>query len=430
MRKPYWLLSISLLALALSGCSANNPASINANAAEKIRSEETEEPETTADFETKNQPHTIVNQYKISVTDLSSNGTYYAKDGKSPVLDVDVSYPSISIPDKEEISEKINTALKSEVETFWNFENENASYAREDFEMAADDENYTFEPYTASFSYTVKRCDPQIISIVFSQYDYTGGAHGNPWQYGVTFDAATGNRIQLEGLSSDYSAFYNVLLTNLNHQAILPAYQDYIFSDFAADVETALLKDSAAWYLDSSGITFISNPYVLGSYAAGTFEFNIPYSELKGLKGAYGYSGNYIRKLFPGISAFYDINTDGTEEEICYSITKDEDNDYTLSLMVNGQDFSKELKKLHITYPFTGAYYLVDIDPEDGYVEIAITDDNFDGNQEFTHFFRYAKDKTISYLGNIPKIYHEGEIICYNSNGNLVLLNSDGSPVE
>ena len=88
------------------------------------------------------------------------------------------------------------------------------------------------------------------------------------------------------------------------------------------------------------------------------------------------------------------------------------------------------MKKLHIAYPFTGAYYLVDIDPEDEYVEIAITDDNYDGNKEFTHFFRYAKDKEISYLGNIPKIYHEGEIICYNSNGNLVLLNSDGSPVE
>lgn len=430
MRKPYWLLSISVLALALSGCSPSDPASINASAAEKITPEETEEPETTAELETKDQPRTIVNQHNISVTDLSSNGTYYANDGKTPVLEVDVAYPTISIPDREDVSEKINSVIKSEVETFWNFENQNASYAREDYEMAADDTNYSFEPYTGSFSYTVKRCDTQIISIVFSQYDYTGGAHGNPWQYGVTFDAATGNRLQLEGLSDDYTAFYDVLLTDLNHQAMLPAYQDYIFSDFATDVETALLKDSAAWYLDSSGITFISNPYVLGSYAAGTFEFNIPYSDLKGLKDAYSYRENYIRKLFPGISASYDINNDGAEEEVCYSVTKDEENDHILSLTVNDQDFSQELKKLHIAYPFTGAYYLVDIDPEDGYVEIAITDDNFDGNKEFTHFFRYTKEKTISYLGNIPKIYHEGEIICYNSNGNLVLLNSDGSPVE
>ncbi len=428
MRKPYWLIPISIITLALSGCSPKNNASINANAAEKISPEDTEAAETTADFETKEEPRTITNQHNISVTDISSNGTYYAKDGKTPVLEVDISYPTISIPDRTEVSEKINAAIKSEVDTFWNFEKQNASYAREDYEMAADDTNYTFEPYTGSFSYTVKRCDKQIISIVFSQYDYTGGAHGNPWKYGVNFDASTGDRLQLEALSSDYTDFYNLLLTNLNHQAMLPAYQDYIFSDFAADVETALLKDSAAWYLDSSGITFISNPYVLGSYAAGTFEFNIPYSELKGLKEKYNYSGNYIRKLFPGISASFDINADGIEEEICYSIIKNEENDYTLT--ANSEDFSDELKKLHIAYPFTGAYYLVDIDPEDEYVEIAITDDNYDGNKEFTHFFRYAKDKEISYLGNIPKIYHEGEIICYNSNGNLVLLNSDGSPVE
>ena len=430
MRKPYWLIPISIITLALSGCSPKNNASINANAAEKISPEDTEAAETTADFETKEEPRTITNQHNISVTDISSNGTYYAKDGKTPVLEVDISYPTISIPDRTEVSEKINAAIKSEVDTFWNFEKQNASYAREDYEMAADDTNYTFEQYTGSFSYTVKRCDKQIISIVFSQYDYTGGAHGNPWKYGVNFDASTGDRLQLEALSSDYTDFYNLLLTNLNHQAMLPAYQDYIFSDFAADVETALLKDSAAWYLDSSGITFISNPYVLGSYAAGTFEFNIPYSELKGLKEKYNYSGNYIRKLFPGISASFDINADGIEEEICYSIIKNEENDYTLSLTANSEDFSDELKKLHIAYPFTGAYYLVDIDPEDEYVEIAITDDNYDGNKEFTHFFRYAKDKEISYLGNIPKIYHEGEIICYNSNGNLVLLNSDGSPVE
>ena len=192
MRKPYWLIPISIITLALSGCSPKNNASINANAAEKISPEDTEAAETTADFETKEEPRTITNQHNISVTDISSNGTYYAKDGKTPVLEVDISYPTISIPDRTEVSEKINAAIKSEVDTFWNFEKQNASYAREDYEMAADDTNYTFEPYTGSFSYTVKRCDKQIISIVFSQYDYTGGAHGNPWKYGVNFDASTG----------------------------------------------------------------------------------------------------------------------------------------------------------------------------------------------------------------------------------------------
>ena len=68
MRKPYWLISMSLIALVLSGCSADQSSSINANAAEKLSVEETEEPETTADFETKDQPHTITNQHNISVT--------------------------------------------------------------------------------------------------------------------------------------------------------------------------------------------------------------------------------------------------------------------------------------------------------------------------------------------------------------------------
>lgn len=433
MRKLFYITSLGLFSFMLGSCGAKESAvSADHFTTEELSAEAGEGTEhLLIDSETITEPQTVVNQNSISITEISDNKTYYAEDGTSPVLEVDASYPQISIPEHDDISEKINNAIKQELDTFFNFEEQNASYAREDYKMAADDESYTFEPYTGSFSYTVKRCDKQVISIVFSQYDYTGGAHGNPWQYGVTFDVSNGNKVQLEALSDDFSGFYDMLLTDLTNQAKLPAYQNYIFTDFAADVETALLKDSSSWYFDSSGITFISNPYVLGPYAAGTFEFNISYDHLKGLKDSYGYQGSYVCKLFPGVSVTKDINADGVDEEICYSIISGEDfSGFDLSFVINGQDFSRELDRLNIAYPYTGAYYLVDIDPEDEYVEIAIMDNNYDANKEFTHFFRYTKDKTVTYLGNIPKLYHEGEIVCYDSNGNLVLLNTDGTPAE
>lgn len=111
-----------------------------------------------------------------------------------------------------------------------------------------------------------------------------------------------------------------MLVKNLNDQAVLPAYENFVFSDFASDIESSLLKDSASWYFDRSGLSFISNPYVLGSYAAGTFEFNIPYDQLTGLKSAYAYKGPYICKLFPGISVSHDVNGNGSADEICYSL--------------------------------------------------------------------------------------------------------------
>ncbi len=429
MRKLLLLALSAFLSFTLCACSTKDTAiPMNVDDSKNLSKTDTEEPKISSQ-DLSSQAETIKNQYNISITDLSRHETYYDDEDKSPVLKADASYPLISIPGREETSDKINTAIEHELETFWNFEKQNADYARENYHAAAEDDGYTFDPYTASFSYTVKRCDKQIISIVFFQYDYSGGAHGATWQYGATFDAVTGNKLQLEALSNDFTDFYNILLTNLENQAQLPAYEYYIFEDFAADMETDLLKDSSVWYLDSSGITFISNPYVLGAYSAGTFEFNIPYRDLKGLKDSYNYSGSYVQKIFPGVSASYDINNDGREEEICYSIWDDEYNT-VLSLTVNGEDFSGELDKLHIVYPHTGAYYLIDIDPEDDFIEIAITDDNYDAGKDFTHFFRYTREKDLTYLGNIPKIYHEGEIICYNSNGNLVLLNSDGTFAE
>lgn len=368
----------------------------------------------------------------VTVNELSESSSFYSKtDGSVCVLEASASYPYITIAQNPAVSDRMNAAISSELDTFWNFEKENAVYADEDYQMSLGDAEYAFQPYSASFSFALKRCDDRIISIVFNQYDYSGGAHGNSWSYGITFDAVSGDRLHLEGLSGDSSGFYQTLLSNLNTQAALPAYKDFVFEDFYADIENSLLKDSDVWYLDSSGLTFLSNPYVLGPYAAGTFEFNIPYSELEGLKEAYAYEGKYICKLFPGISASCDLNGDQTPEDICYALSLDEVSQTQYSFTIDDTDDTSALDGLHLTNPWTGAYYLIDIDPEDSYVEIGISnhdDENSDDNG--THFFRYGTDRRLSYLGKIPAVYQEGQQIRYNSNGNLVLCDRDGEPLS
>ena len=139
-----------------------------------------------------------------------------------------------------------------------------------------------------------------------------------------------------------------MLSDNLNAQANLPAYENFISTDTSPDINTALLSNSTSWYLDRSGLTFISNPYVLGSYAAGIFEFNIPYKDLDGLKDAYAYKGSYICKIFPGVPAQRDLCGSGTDDEICYSVLPKEDSleNAVPSLIINGTDFSEELSEL------------------------------------------------------------------------------------
>ena len=369
--------------------------------------------------------------YGISITGQKKSPFYYSKKDPSVlVLEASAAYPKIEIEGNAAASDKINAVISSELDTFLNFEKENASNAEEEYLTSLDFSDASFTAYRADFSYLLKRCDDSIISIVFSQDDFTGGAHGSHWSYGVTFDTATGERIYLENLGADYTAFRQMLSDNLNAQANLPAYENFISTDTSPDINTALLSNSTSWYLDRSGLTFISNPYVLGSYAAGIFEFNIPYKDLDGLKDAYAYKGSYICKIFPGVPAQRDLCGSGTDDEICYSVLPKEDSleNAVPSLIINGTDFSEELSELRLSHPQTGAYFLVDIDPEDSLTEIAVSNENPEHPSEAcTHFFRYEKDR-LTYLGNTSGIFSEDMQVRYNSNGNLILLDRNGAP--
>ena len=364
------------------------------------------------------------NAYGITVTEQTDSSSYFATDDPSAcVLTASAVYPYISITGKTDASQKINDAIRQELDTFLVFEKENAAYAEESRKFAIENEGKEPDPYTAEFTYQLKRCDDRIISVIFSQSDYTGGAHGNYWSYGITFDTATGMRLYLGSLCESSEAFLKMLSDELSAQAALPAYERYIDKNIAVDLEEAFLKNSTCWYLDRSGLSFISNPYVLGAYAAGTFEFNIPYKELNGLKEGYAYKGGYIRKIFPGISVQYDINSNGTTDEICYYVATDEDfsNPHPV-LTVNGTDFSGEFDKLYMTGPLSDAYYLIDVDPDDPYIEIAVTNQNEknpDGT--CTHFFRYTSEKKLLYQGKVPGVFDESMQVRYNANGNLVL---------
>ncbi len=372
--------------------------------------------------------------YGIEITEEKKSSSFSPKDYPDvSVLTANAVYPQFSITDNPDAATKINSAILAEFHTFWNFETENASIAEEEYLMSLDStEAPASISYTADFSYTLKRCDDKIISVVFTQSDYTGGAHGNVWSYGVTFDTATGERLYLESLSDDSAAFHQMILSDLTDQAALPVYRDeYLFEGADADIDSSLLNDSACWYFDRSGISFISNPYVLGPYASGTFEFHIPYERLTGLRKAYAYNGNYMRKLFPGVSARYDLNGDASDDELCYSLPANYDSNALPVLTINGNDFTDELTKLSLAYLWTGAYYLMDIDSEDAYTEIAISSENPENESESrTHFFRYDADSKLIYLGNIPGIFNEDMQVRYNSNGNLILCDRSGDPVS
>ena len=169
--------NILMISMLFAGCA--NPVSNT----DSILSQDTEQIDTTiSDTQTIDMENaTEQTPYGISITELTEDTTYYSKtDPSVQVLNGSASYPEISIANHADIEKKINDAIKSEVDTFWTFEEENSGYADSEYQMTLDNADTEFEPYSAEFSYETKRCDDAILSIVFKQYDYSyGAAHGN-----------------------------------------------------------------------------------------------------------------------------------------------------------------------------------------------------------------------------------------------------------
>ena len=64
----------------------------------------------------------------ITITNCTESSSFYSTEDPSVcILTATASYPKIDILDKTKISEKINALISNELNTFWDFEQENAN---------------------------------------------------------------------------------------------------------------------------------------------------------------------------------------------------------------------------------------------------------------------------------------------------------------
>ena len=130
-----------------------------------------------------------------------------------------------------------------------------------------------------------------------------------------------------------------------------------------------------------------------------------------------------------GTETAADLDGDGTLETICYSVspayTEDElwYDAQPESLMVNGAELLDtkgenpfEPYGFWLENPDTGKYYIVDLDKDDGVLELAICD--WGSNDWMTTcLFRYA-DGSLTYLGHITDL-PESESTAYHGDGTV-----------
>ncbi len=161
--------------------------------------------------------------------------------------------------------------------------------------MTDEEEPTAMGQYEYGTSALVNRNERGILSLVYSSYYYTGGAHPNSYSVSQTFDLETGKELAITDLvrTDALSAWIQ-----REQKALLASdYGEMLFEDNkdeSKQIAAGILKgDSASstqavssidqWYLTGDTLTRFYQPYEIAPYAAGIPSVDLPFASWKDL---------------------------------------------------------------------------------------------------------------------------------------------------
>ncbi len=139
---------------------------------------------------------------------------------------------------------------------------------------------------TSARHIAIPRNDGRVLTLLFNDNNYTGGAHGSYSTRSYSFDMASGEKLTLADLSADEAALRDFLTGEMLRQVeadpeLAEEIRSFVEEGQEAEALGALLR-SGSWYLDYDGMVVFSDLYEISSYAAGMIGFRIPNETLRG----------------------------------------------------------------------------------------------------------------------------------------------------
>lgn len=298
MKKIFSLLLAGVMIIGLAGCEQLSnvelpplptvtPETTEASPSPSPTAEPTPEPEQeTAGTVTVNVKHTLQQAYD------PQNGTEL-------ILSFSYDTPVVYIEGGEETAAAVNERIALMDEAYYTgneYDGMQGTGYNNMLTMAEDNYRYVVETgaegvpmeLASDRSVSVPRIDSQVLTLLYNDYMYTGGAHGSYGYEGYCFDLSDGHLLTLEELSSDYEALsaflvdYMVQMVESDEElaqridiSLLPEGSGY------AEILSPLLREGS-WYFSSDGLVIFPDLYEISSYAAGIVEFVIPYDALTG----------------------------------------------------------------------------------------------------------------------------------------------------
>lgn len=206
---------------------------------------------------------------------------------------VKFTYPEINSASKPELANTLNTVIRQQLlDTIEDAEaGQPAANAPTTLESFADDfiEEYKQDPNTFT-SWEIERSirvvhnTSKLITLLFEEFGFTGGAHPFNGSRFLVLDLENGKQVQLADLMTPgYESALNVEGEKAFRAARqLPEGSNLEEEGFTFENNTFILNNNN-YGVNKDGLSFIFNSYEVAPYVMGPTEFTIPYEDIRPL---------------------------------------------------------------------------------------------------------------------------------------------------
>jgi len=164
----------------------------------------------------------------------------------------------------------------------------NARLSFEEYDNVDELADFGINDYLHTYNQSINYIGKNLISINEDLYEYTGGAHGNYWSYGLNYGLEPTHEIHLENLIDymDLDSFLSFIsrycINSLKdeHNDILRENFEQGDEVFFEDSLTPKLENFNNFLISKESLDFIFNPYQVLPYAFGQSIVKVPYSEI------------------------------------------------------------------------------------------------------------------------------------------------------
>ncbi|RZJ68095.1 MAG: DUF3298/DUF4163 domain-containing protein [Flavobacterium sp.] len=118
----------------------------------------------------------------------------------------------------------------------------------------------------------------KLLNVELESYTFTGGAHGYGSKRSMLFDIETGKHVPNDKLFKDMNAFQTFAESKFRAKYKIPAPAPINSKGFMFEDEKFALPMNI--FFTNSGLLLHYNPYEIASYAEGSLELLLPYTEV------------------------------------------------------------------------------------------------------------------------------------------------------